>query len=137
VQYSTGTGPQYPFAITVHSITPGSMSDFKGVSLIGVPKGATPTYVTVTLTNTGTRTLTTSAGDPAYDIGANEPDGIDGDVTMSGDFTPCPQVDSPKQYAPGQSYSTCQIFMERGKVSAIGYDGGMTTLDDPILWSAP
>lgn len=136
VTFTTGTGPQYPFAITVHSITAGSMSDFKNVSLTGVPPGATPTYVKVTLTNTGTRALATSSGDPSLDIGASEPDGIDGDVSLVGSFPPCPQVDPPKRYLPGQSYSTCEIFMERGKVSAIGYDGGMDTIDQPILWSA-
>jgi hypothetical protein len=133
---SNGSEVNYPFAITVSSITPGSMSDFKNISLSGVPKGATPTYVRLTITNTGTHALKTSVGDPAFSIGAVEPDGLDSAVILTGDFPPCPQTNSPAQYLPGQAFHTCQIFMDRGRVGQIGYDGSMSTLDTPIVWSA-
>jgi hypothetical protein len=136
VVWNAGTGPNYTFAITVSSISPGSMSDFKDVSLSGVPKGATPTYVKLTIKNIGKKALKTSVGDPAYSMGANESDGLDGDLSLTGDFPPCPQADSPAEYVPGQTFSTCQIYMERGKVTQIGYDGSVSTIDTPILWSA-
>jgi hypothetical protein len=113
------------------------MADFKNASLTGVPKGATPTYVRLTITNVGSKPLKTSVGDPAYSMGAQGSDGLDDDVSMTGDFPPCPQVDSPAEYLPGKSFTTCQIYMERGAVTQIGYDGSSSTIDTPILWSAP
>lgn len=136
VQWDNGNPPEYTFAITVSSITPGSMGDFKDVSLTGVPKGASPTYVRLTITNVGSRALKTSVGDPAYSMGVQEPGGLDGDVSMTGDFPPCPQVDSPSAYLPGKTFTTCQIYMERGTVEQVGYDGSTSTIDTPILWSA-
>jgi hypothetical protein len=38
----------------------------------------------------------------------------------------------PDTFAPGQSFSTCQIFMEHGTVKQIGYDGSESTIDTPI-----
>jgi hypothetical protein len=129
-------GPSYTFAVTVESITPGSMSDFKDVSLTGVSKGDTPTYVKLRIANVGKRALKTSLGDPAYSIGAVEGNDVDGDLSLVGGFAPCPQVDTPSPFAPGHSFSTCQIFMEHGTATRIGYDGSESTVDTPIVWSA-
>jgi hypothetical protein len=129
-------GPSYLFAVTIESITPGSMSDFKNISLSGVPKGDTPTYVKLRIANVGKRALKTGLGDPAYSIGAIEGNDVDGDLSLIGDFAPCPQVDTPNPFAPGKSFSTCQVFMEHDRVSEIGYDGSESTVDTPVVWSA-
>jgi hypothetical protein len=130
------TGPDYTFKLTIESITPGSMADFKGISLTGVPKGSSPTYVTVRIVNVGRHALRTSVGDPTYSVGAIEGDGVDGDLSLTGYFPKCPQTDSPNAFVPGRSFRTCQIFMEHGNVTRVGYDGSESTIDTPIIWTA-
>jgi hypothetical protein len=129
-------GPSNTLRITITAITAGSMADFKGVSLSGVPKGASPTYVTLTMTNLGPKAMNTSDNDPADSIQAIESGGqMDGSVILTGYFPKCNDVDTPNPFPVGKSFTTCETFMERGEATQIGYNGSNATLDSPVIWS--
>jgi hypothetical protein len=135
VRNNGSNGPSYKLAVTIESITAGSMADFKGISLTGVPKGSTPTYVKVQMTNLGKHALKTSSDDPADAIGAIEGNTFDGDLIVTGYFRPCPLADTPNPFTVGQTFTTCETFMEHGAVTRVGYNGSESTIDSPIIWS--
>jgi hypothetical protein len=128
-------GPSYKLAVTIESITAGSLADFKGISLTGVPKGSSPTYVKLRMTNLGKRTMNTGSNDPADAIGAIKGNGLDGDLILTGFFPHCPLADTPNPFAVGRSFTTCETFMEHGKVTEVGYNGSESTLNSPVIWS--
>jgi hypothetical protein len=128
-------GPSYKLALTIESITAGSLADFKGISLTGVPKHSTPTYVKLRMTNLGTHGLKTDSDDPADSVGAIEGNGLDGDLILTGYFPHCPLADTPNPFAAGQSFTTCETFMEPSVVTKIGYNGSESTIDSPVIWS--
>lgn len=133
---SGNDGPSYKLELTVESITPGSISDFNGISLSGVPKGSTPTYVRLRMTNLGKHPIDTSDNDPADSVQAIEASGqMDNSLIISGYFPHCPDADTPNPFAAGQSFTTCETFFERGDTPKIGYNGSNATLDSPIIWS--
>jgi hypothetical protein len=127
-------GPSYKLALTIQSITPGSLSDFKGITLTGVPKGATPTYVKLRMTNLG-QLMKTGSNDPADGIGAIHGNSLDGDLILTGFFPHCPLADTPNPFRSGQSFVTCETFMEQGGVTKVGYNGSESTVDSPIIWT--
>lgn len=141
VQYDTilangKDGPSWKLAVTIDSIKAGSMSDFKGVSLTGVPKGSAPTYVKLRMTNLSRNGMKTGTNDPADAVQAIEHDGQgDGNLILTGYFPPCPDVDTPNPFAAGQTFTTCETFMEPGEATSIGYNGSSSTLDSPVIWS--
>ena len=140
VKYDTvlnngNNGPSYKLAVTIQAITPGSLADFKGISLTGVPKGATPTYVKLRMTNVGTNAMKTGSNDPADAIGAIAGNSLDSDLILTGYFPHCPLADTPNPFASGQSFVTCETFMEHGAATKIGYNGSESTIDSPIIWS--
>jgi hypothetical protein len=128
-------GPSYKLALTIESITAGSLADFKGISLTGVPKGSSPTYVKLRMINLGKRTMNTGSNDPADAIGAIKGNGLDGDLILTGFFPHCPLADTPNPFAVGHSFTTCETFMEHGKVTEVGYNGSESTLNSPVIWS--
>lgn len=128
-------GPSYKLAVTIESITAGSLADFKDISLTGVPKGSTPTYVKVRMTNLSKRAMKTGSDDPADAIGAIEGNTLDGDLILTGYFPHCPLADTPNPFAVRQSFTTCETFIEHGAVTRIGYNGSESTIDTPIIWS--
>ena len=133
---SGGNGPTYRLQLTIESITPGAVSDFNGISLSGVPKHSTPTYVRLRMTNLSTHAIDTSNTDPVDSVQAVEPSGqMDNSLIISGYFPHCPDADTPSPFAAGQSFTTCQTFFERGGASKVGYNGSNATLDSPIIWS--
>jgi hypothetical protein len=128
-------GPSYKLAVTIEAITPGSLADFKGISLTGVPKGSSPTYVKLRMTNVGTKPMKTGSNDPADAIGAIAGNSLDSDLILTGYFPPCPLADTPNPFVPGQSFVTCETFMEHGPATKIGYNGSESTIDSPIIWT--
>jgi hypothetical protein len=129
-------GPSYKLRLTIDSITAGSMSDFSGISLTGVPKGSSPTYVRLGMTNLSAHAINTTNDDPADSIGAIQADGnLDSSLILTGYFPHCPDVSTPSTFASGQSFTTCETFMEKGEATKIGYDGSSATLSDPIMWT--
>jgi hypothetical protein len=129
-------GPSWKLALTVESITAGSMSDFKGVTLTGVPKGSIPTYVKLRMTNLGPDAMKTGSNDPAFAVQAFEKNGQeDSNLILTGYFPPCPDADTPNPFRAGQTFTTCETYMQPGEATTIGYNGSSSTLDSPIIWS--
>jgi hypothetical protein len=142
VQFDTtlnngNNGPSYKLGLTIESITLGKMSDFNGVSLTGVPKGDVPTYVKLRMTNLSGKSMDTSSQDPADSVQAIDPNGdADGNLILTGDFPPCPDNDTPNPFTAGQSFTTCETYMEPALASKIGWNGSEATVDSPVIWSA-
>jgi hypothetical protein len=130
-------GPSYKLGLTIESITLGKISDFNGISLTGVPKGDVPTYVKLTMTNLSSQSINPSNLDPADSVQAIDPNGdADGNLIISGDFPPCQDTDTPSPFSAGQTFTTCETYMEPGLASKIGWNGSNATLDSPVIWSA-
>jgi hypothetical protein len=113
----------------------GSMSDFKDVSLSGVPKGSIPTYVKVSITNLGPKTLNTSSSSPDIDIQGVVGNQLDDSVSIGGYFAPCPDADAPNPFKVGATYNTCLTFMDPGGISKVAYNGANEYLDNPVFWT--
>jgi hypothetical protein len=129
-------GPNYRLQVTIEAITAGSIGDFKGISLSGVPKGSTPTYVKLQMTNLGGHAINTSSDDPANAVQAIEHNGqMDNNLILTGYFPPCPNANTPNPFPAGQSFTTCETFMEHGEATQIGDNGSNSTLDSPVIWS--
>jgi hypothetical protein len=137
VEYNQNdSGPNAKMQLTIQSIKLGSMSDFKGISLIGVPKGTVPTYVKLTMTNLSKLSLKTSTNDPADSVQAFESNGQgDNNLSISGYFPPCPDVSTPNPFTPGQTFTTCETYFEHGEATQIGWNGSDATVSDPVIWS--
>lgn len=130
-------GPSYKLRLTIESIKKGSISDFNGLSLTGVPKGDIPTYVKLHMTNLSGKSFSTSNLDPADSVQAIDPNGdADGNLIITGYFPPCPDTDTPSPFAAGASFTTCETFMEPSEATKIGWNGSSATLDSPVIWSA-
>lgn len=142
VQFDTtlnngNNGPSYKLGLTIESITLGKMSDFNGISLTGVPKGDVPTYVKLRMTNLSGKSMSTSDQDPADSVQAIDANGdADGNLIISGDFPPCPDADTPNPFTAGQSFTTCETYMEPALAAKIGWNGSQATVDSPVIWSA-
>jgi hypothetical protein len=129
-------GPGYKLQVTVEAITAGSIADFNGISLSGVPKGSAPTYVKLQMTNLSGRAIGTSNDDSANAVQAIEHNGqMDNNLILTGYFPHCPDANTPNPFAAGQSFTTCETFMEHGEATQIGYNGSNATLHSPIIWS--
>jgi hypothetical protein len=130
-------GPSYKLGLTIESITLGKMSDFNGISLSGVPKGDVPTYVKLRMTNLSGKSMSTSDQDPADSVQAIDANGdADGNLIMTGDFPPCNDTDTPNPFTAGQSFTTCETYMEPALAAKIGWNGSQATVDSPVIWSA-
>jgi hypothetical protein len=130
-------GPSYKLGLTIESITLGKMSDFNGISLSGVPKGDVPTYVKLRMTNLSGKSMSTSNQDPADSVQAIDANGdADGNLIMTGDFPPCNDTDTPNPFTAGQSFTTCETYMEPALAAKIGWNGSQATVDSPVIWSA-
>jgi hypothetical protein len=130
-------GPSYKLGLTIESITLGKMSDFNGISLTGVPKGDVPTYVKLRMTNLSGKSMSTSDQDPADSVQAIDANGdADGNLIMTGDFPPCNDTDTPNPFTAGQSFTTCETYMEPALAAKIGWNGSQATVDSPVIWSA-
>jgi hypothetical protein len=130
-------GPSYKLGLTIESITLGKMSDFNGISLTGVPKGDVPTYVKLRMTNLSGKSMSTSDQDPADSVQAIDANGdADGNLIISGDFPPCPDASTPNPFTAGQTFTTCETYMEPALASKIGWNGSQATVDSPVIWSA-
>jgi hypothetical protein len=129
-------GPANKLKLTIETITAGSMSDFKDVSLSGVPKGSIPTYVKVSMTNLGPQTLKTSDTSPDFDVqGVTNGSQLDSSVSIGGFFAPCPDATAPNPFPVGKTFNTCLTFLVPGGVTKIAYNGADEYLNSPVFWS--
>jgi hypothetical protein len=128
-------GPSYKLRVEIESIKAGSITDFKGISLSGVPKGDSPTYVRVKMTNISGKPFSTKSLDPANAVEAVDGNNLGSSVIITGYFAPCPDADTPSPFKAGQTFTTCETYMQKGKATKIAYDGSRATLNSPIIWS--
>ena len=129
------SGPSYKLQVAIESITAGSISDFKGISLTGVPKGDSPTYVRVKMTNISGKSFHTSSLDPANAVQAVVGNHLGSSLIVAGYFARCPDADTPNPFKPGQTFTTCETYMQKGQATKIAYNGSSATLNSPIIWS--
>ena len=129
------SGPSYKLQVAIESITAGSISDFKGISLTGVPKGDSPTYVKVKMTNVSGKPFRTSSLDPANAVQAVVGNHLGSSLIIAGYFPRCPDADTPNPFKAGQTFTTCETYMQKGQATKIAYNGSSKTLDSPIIWS--
>jgi hypothetical protein len=131
---STSNGPPpYELQVTVESIAKASFSDFKGIQLDATEKAGTPYYVRFKVTNVG-----------GGDIGTNAEAAISGidktgqeaqSVTFIGTFPPCNDTDQPKPFTHGKTWSTCQVYLVPGGITAADYSGFVDSyISSPVKW---
>jgi hypothetical protein len=88
------------------------------------------------MTNLGGHAINTSSDDPANAVQAIEHNGqMDNNLILTGYFPPCPNANTPNPFPAGQSFTTCETFMEHGEATQIGDNGSNSTLDSPVIWS--
>jgi hypothetical protein len=128
------TAPSYKLMVTVDSISKASLSDFKGIELDANEKASTPYYVRFKITNVGSGDLGTKA-EAAIEGVDNTGEGQTS-VTFIGDFPPCNDTTPPKPFTHGKTWSTCQVYMVPGGITAAQYDGGSldSYIEKPVTW---
>jgi hypothetical protein len=124
--------------VTVVSIQKGSLSDFNGIQLDANEKASTPDYVRVKLTNLGPLPLNTNdEDDPAFAINGVDSTGqTQQSVTFIGSFPRCPDADTPKPLARGNSFQTCLTFLVPGGISKVAWTGTERYDETPVTWGA-
>lgn len=118
--------------LTVKRAVKGSVEDFSGFILDEYTKTATPYYVMVDAENVGEGTVGGSAV-PLW--------GVDGDNTLlppasfTTTFNRCPSEPLPEKFAPGDSFSTCLVFLapDQGTMRAVSFRPNQEF--HPIEWT--
>ena len=131
----TSSSPDpFRLAVTVLSISKGSLSDFNGIQLDANQKASTPYYVHFKVTNVGRGDLGSSTD--AVLQGIDDTGQEQQSVTFIGSFPPCDDVSPPKPFGPGNTWTTCQVFMVPGGITAVEYAGGGDEkyLESPVRW---
>ena len=130
---SQSNTPQTTLQVTVKSIEKGTLADFKNVQLDATAKAGLPEYVQVQIVNTGHKAA-------AQDAIAADVQGIDNtgntqsSLTIIGDFARCNDTSTQAPLKPGQTLSTCLIFMVPGGITKVAYTGTNDYIDSPVTW---
>ena len=74
--------------------------------------------------------------DPANAVEAVVGNQLASSLIIAGYFPRCPDADTPSPFKAGQTFTTCETYMDKGKVTKIAYDGSSATLNAPIIWSS-
>jgi len=144
VNYQPGDEPKSPtyrLQISVLSIQRGSKADLNGVELEKSQQGQTPYYVTLRIRNEGAGNASAEEGVPAAAFQATDDRGEQGqELSVIGNFRPCPSGNQPKQFTKGVTYQTCVIYMVGGGGSIVSEkwtgSGGDAYSENPIVWKA-
>jgi hypothetical protein len=118
--------------LTVNRARQGTTKDFSGFILDDYTRAATPYYVYVDVENVGEGDL---GGGPVPVWG------VDGDNTLlppasfTTAFAKCPSEPLPKRFAPGDSFSTCLVYLapDGGTMEAVSFRPNQEF--DPIRWT--
>jgi hypothetical protein len=118
--------------VTVSKVVKGSIKDFKRFVLSAKERASTPYYVSATVTNEGPRQLGQTTV-PLY--GVDSTDTALTPTSLVGDFDPCPGAPFPTGFAPGDSVTTCLVYLipPRARLTAVQLRTSDQT--DPITWS--
>jgi hypothetical protein len=143
VDYEPGGPPKpaYRLQLTVLGIKKGSQTELDGVELEKSEQGKTPYYVTLRIENIGSGDAGAEENQPASAFQATDDRGQQGqELTVLGNFRPCPNVTQPKQFTHGVTYQTCVIYMVGGNGSIVGEEwtgsGADAYSENPIVWKA-
>lgn len=143
VEYQPGGPPKptYRLQLSVLGIKKGSQTELDGVELEKSEQGKTPYYVTLRIQNIGSGDAGAEENQPAVAFQATDDRGQQGqELTVLGNFRPCPNVSQPKQFTHGVSYQTCVIYMVGGNGSIVQEEwtgsGADAYSENPIVWKA-
>jgi hypothetical protein len=143
VNYEPGGPPKptYRLQLTVLGIKKGSQTELDGVELEKSEQGKTPYYVTLRIQNVGSGDAGAEENQPAASFQATDDRGQQGqELTVLGNFRPCPTVTQPKHFTHGVTYQTCVIYMVGGNGSIVQEDwtgsGADAYTENPIVWKA-
>jgi hypothetical protein len=143
VDYEPGGSPKptYRLQLTVLGIKRGSQTELDGVELEKSEQGKTPYYVTLRIQNIGSGDAAAEENQPAAAFQAIDDRGQQGqELTVLGNFRPCPNVNQPKQFTRGVTYQTCVIYMVGGNGSIVQEEwtgnGADAYSENPIAWKA-
>jgi hypothetical protein len=140
-----GTHKALTFKVTVQSIEPGTIADFKNVDLNAKQKKETPYYVKVMVTAASDKTWK-GDDDPAISFRAIDDRGQEqGSLTFFGDFPRCNEVNAPKPFTSGKSYESCFAYLlpSGATIKNVEWNDGPTPangvsvyFDKPVVWAA-
>jgi hypothetical protein len=143
VDYEPGGSPKptYRLQLTVLAIKRGSQTELDGVELEKSEQGKTPYYVTLRIQNIGSGNAAAEENQPASALQAIDDRGQQGqELTVLGNFRPCPSGTQPKQFTRGVTYQTCVIYMVGGNGSIVQEEwtgsGADAYSENPIVWKA-
>jgi hypothetical protein len=143
VEYEPGGPPKptYRLQLTVLAIKKGSQTELDGVELEKSEQGKTPYYVTLRIQNIGSGDAAAEENQPAAAYQATDDRGQQGqELTLLGNFRPCPNVTQPKRFTHGITYQTCVIYMVGGNGSIVQEEwtgsGADAYSENPIVWKA-
>jgi hypothetical protein len=117
-ELAIGQGASFPFdygdssgeiEMTVTEIEEGSAADLDVLDLGDEAAGMTPYYIRTTITNVGDTEL--SFVSPNSLKGVLPDGGHATDVSIIGDFAPCPNESSPSDFTNGDSYEACDVVL--------------------------
>jgi len=143
VNYKPGANdnsPTYHLQVTVVSIQKGPQGDLNGVELEKSEQGKTPYYVKLRIRNEGPGNASAEDGVPAVGFQAIDDRGQQGqELTVLGNFRPCPSGTQPKNFTRGVTYNTCVIYMvgSGGSIVKEEWTGSVDPYTEkPIVWKA-
>jgi F0F1-type ATP synthase membrane subunit c/vacuolar-type H+-ATPase subunit K len=143
VDYEPGGSPKptYRLQLTVLGIKKGSQTELDGVELEKSEQGKTPYYVTLRIQNVGSGDAGAEENQPAAAFQATDDRGQQGqELTVLGNFRPCPSVTQPTHFTHGVTYQTCVIYMVGGNGSIVQEEwtgnGADAYGENPIVWKA-
>ncbi len=143
VDYKPGVNansPTYRLQVTTVSIKQGSTAELAGVELEKSEQGKTPYYVTLQIRNEGAGNASAEEGAPEAGFQALDDRGQPGqELTVLGNYRPCPSGTQPKQFTRGVTYNTCEIYLV-GSGGSIVKEQWIGSVDkyseNPIVWKA-
>jgi hypothetical protein len=125
----------YKIDVAALKIDKGTIGDFANVNLDEEQKESTPYYVTVRITNTGSKVPADE--DPVLGFDAVDDRGQkQGRLIIIGTFDRCDYAEIPKPFNKGKSYESCLIFLMPGggSIEEVQWSGADEYFSDPIVW---
>jgi len=143
VDYKPGANdnsPTYHLQVTAVSIQKAPQGDLNGVELEKSQQGKTPYYVKLRIRNEGSGNASAEDGVPAVGFQAIDDRGQEGqELTVLGNFRPCPSATQPKNFTQGVTYDTCVIYLvgSGGSIVKEEWTGSVDKYsENPIVWKA-
>lgn len=125
--------PTTRLMVTVDSIKKGTLADFNGIQLDASEKAGLPEYVTLHVTNVGSKPA--EGDDITADIqGVDNTGNLQSAVVFLGDFPKCNDTSTQAPVAPGKSLGTCLTFLVPGGITKVAYTGDDDYEGTPVTW---